>query len=250
MPRDPDAGTVLWGPPAGAILSDRSFLMDLAGRFALRDLLSYLDALARSSEEHGVYRRFAADFFSAHAPLSITQRSAKGSAPSWYAEGFLGSAARPARAESKVRGAFPTHCARSLYGLIRSWRTVLEMESASKVGTALGLEVSFPLMDRDLLSFLMAIPGEERSRPGAPYSILGLGSGSGTEPSLDLGGLQDAAYRSVEGAACSRFGVTDQEELALEVPASLLRAQDGDRQAARDLREFLGTEMWLTGFFA
>lgn len=250
MPRDPDAGAVLWGPPAGALFADRAFLMDLAGRFAWRELFAQLDGLSRSSDEPGVYRRFAADFVSAHASASGTRSSAKGSAPVWYAEGFVDSATRPAEAGAKARGDFATHSARSLYGLVRSWRTVLEMESASKVGAALGLEVSFPFMDRDLLSFLMAIPGEERSHPGAPYSILGLGSESGAEPPLDLGGLQDAAVSLIEGATCSRFGVTEQAELALEVPLSLRKAERGDRAAARDLKELLGTEMWLKGFFA
>ena len=250
MPRDTDGGAVLWGSPAGALFSDRAFLVDLAGRFAWRGLLSYLGARSRSSEEPGVYRHFAADFFSAHAPPFITRRFARGSAPAWYAERFLQSATSPAPAEPAVRGAFVTHSARSFYGLVRSWRTVLEMESASKVGTALGLEVSFPFMDRDLLSFLMAIPGEERSHPGRRYSILGLGSGSGAEPALDIGGLQDAAAGLLEGATCSRFGVTDKAELALEVPASLLRAEEGDGGAVLDLKELLGTEMWLRGFFA
>lgn len=245
MPRARDGGSVLWGPPAGDLFSDPAFLMDLAGRFAGRDLLAYLGAA--SAGESGAYRRFAADFARTHAPAFLTRSLAQGPVPAWYAEVFLDSATRPAQVERSPRHAFASHGARSLYWRIRSRRAILEMESASKVGALFGQEVSFPFMDRDLLSFLIAIPGEERSRPGAPYSIVGFGSGA--EPLPRFEELQDPLAALIEGDACSRFGVTDQAELALEVPAKLEKAKRGNREAARDLMELLGTEMWLKAFF-
>lgn len=241
------AGSVLWGPPADAMFLDRTYLVDLAGRFAFAELAAHLGS-SGASEQPGRYRRFAADYLSAHAPFFLTRGSARGSVPAWYAEG-LHEVADPAAAEEVRRRDFATHHSRALHGLIRSWRTVLEMESANKIGADLGIEVAFPFMDRDLLAFLMAIPGEERSRPGAPFAILGLDPDTGSRPSPGIEGLEEAVLGLADGAACSRLGVTDQEELAVEVPAFLLRAKGGDQRAVRDLRVLLGTEMWLQNFF-
>ena len=250
MPRSAGAGMVMWGPPADAMFQDRTFLVDLAGHLEWGELAAHLRSLSESSEEPGAYGRFAADFFSSHAPPFLARRRARGTAPEWYSEGFKESGDGLASAEPVRRGDFATHHSRAIYGLVRSWRTVLEMESANKIGAEFGMEVAFPFMDRDLLAFLMAIPGEERSRPGFPFAILGQGPDAGVQlPTLGLDGLQDAISGLAEAATCSRFDVTDQVRLAVEVPSCLLRAQSGDLGAVRDLRALLGTEMWLQSFF-
>ena len=96
----------------------------------------------------------------------------------------------------------------------------------------------------------MAIPGEVRSRPGNGLAILGLDRDSGVRRSpLALDGLEDAISGLAESSTCSRIGVTDQRELAVEIPSYLARARAGDLGAVGDLRLLLGTEMWLQSFF-
>src|SRR5207249_4738283 len=46
------------------------------------------------------------------------------------------------------------------------------MECNNKIAAMHGLEMSFPFLDRDLIAFLMAIPGEMESWHGVPKGIL------------------------------------------------------------------------------
>ena len=68
--------------------------------------------------------------------------------------------------------ALPTAHARSLYEQVRSSRHVFCMEWDNKVAAMHGLEMAFPFLDRDLVSFLMRIPGELQTWQGVPKGLL------------------------------------------------------------------------------
>jgi asparagine synthase (glutamine-hydrolysing) len=62
--------------------------------------------------------------------------------------------------------------ARSLYEIIRSAYELFEIENANKISSMHGLQSGLPFYDRDLLSFLMAIPGEMINWRGVSKGIL------------------------------------------------------------------------------
>src|SRR6185436_3472170 len=62
--------------------------------------------------------------------------------------------------------------AHSLYRAARSRYHALCMEWNNKSAAAHGLEMAFPFLDRDLIAFLMAIPGEMQSWKGVHKGIL------------------------------------------------------------------------------
>ena len=69
-------------------------------------------------------------------------------------------------------GPFHSAHARAIYIEARSKYQVQCMEWNSKVGARYGLEVAFPFLDRDLIAFLMAIPGEMHAHHGVPRALL------------------------------------------------------------------------------
>jgi asparagine synthase (glutamine-hydrolysing) len=46
------------------------------------------------------------------------------------------------------------------------------MEWNNKIAALHGLDAAFPFLDRDLLAFLMAVPGEMQNRNGVPRALL------------------------------------------------------------------------------
>lgn len=66
----------------------------------------------------------------------------------------------------------PSMQARSIYSEVRSARHVLGMEINNHLTSMYGLEPAYPFLDRDLVVFLMAIPGEVLTRGGVPKALL------------------------------------------------------------------------------
>ena len=94
-------------------------------------------------------------------------------AQTWFSPGFLEAALRasvPARPPSIARST-RAH-ARAVYIEARSKYHVQCMEWNNKVGALHGLDAAFPFLDRDLIAFLMAIPGEIHARDGVPRVLL------------------------------------------------------------------------------
>ena len=69
-------------------------------------------------------------------------------------------------------GRFPTAYTRALYAEARSRYYGLCLEWNNKVASMQGLEMAFPFLDRDLVSFLMSIPGDMQTWKGVPKAIL------------------------------------------------------------------------------
>ena len=90
----------------------------------------------------------------------------------WYSDVFQDRARKRLWKRTPVGRDFPTAHATSLYEEARTEYYVLCMEWQNKVAAMHGLEVAFPFFDRDLLSFLMAIPGEVLTHNGVPKALL------------------------------------------------------------------------------
>ncbi len=138
------------------------------------------------------------------------------------------------------------------------------MEWNSKVGALYGLDAAFPFLDRDLIAFLMAIPGEMHARHGVPRALL-RESMRGILPDsirtrtwksdfsafVSQGVSDDAGeiLRHVDrNCLAVRFGFLDPERLAARAhpPGRILTADDCSD--SWDMADMYGLEMWLRVF--
>ena len=90
---------------------------------------------------------------------------------SWYCERFRAAARRDVFTYTPTwQGA--TAQATALYREVRSQYHEFCLEWNNKMGAAYGVEPAFPFLDRDLVQFLMCLPGELLVRDGVPKAIL------------------------------------------------------------------------------
>jgi asparagine synthase (glutamine-hydrolysing) len=139
------------------------------------------------------------------------------------------------------------------------------MEWNNKVAAMHGLEIAFPFLDRDLISFLMAIPGEVQHQHGVPKAIL-------REAVRDI--LPDAIanrtwkadftdfvneglvrdYPSLvslltSDAATIRLGYSDSDTLRAGLVHLRDRIQARSTLVSRKFADLIGLELWLRVFF-
>lgn len=89
----------------------------------------------------------------------------------WYSEDIL-KLSSASRKHERPETKFVSSHARSLYEEARSSYSVLCMEWNNKIGSAHGLEMIFPFLDRDLIAFLMAVPPQFVGSDGVCKGLL------------------------------------------------------------------------------
>jgi asparagine synthase (glutamine-hydrolysing) len=179
--RDRGAATLLTGHWGDQVLVDVGFFVDLlrAGRWpeAWRCLATYRQWRDDGAGDAG--RAVAAALLKDSVPRPALEaarrlrdrRRTPSDLAAWYTPWFLQSAALARRRRpAEVRSG--TVHARRLYRTIRSRYYGLAMEWQNKLAAMFGLDVAFPFLDRDLVSFLMAVPGEAITPGGVPKGIL------------------------------------------------------------------------------
>ena len=176
------ARVLLTGHWGDQLLFSSGYLVDLARRFALRDIRRHLAEYHRwgAGEAREFRRRFVRDLVREHVPELlvpllkwIRRRLLRSERPKpWFADGFRRRALRLAsRRASLARGFHSVH-AKSLYLEARSKYHVHCLEWDNKVAAMHGLEAAFPFLDRDLVAFLIAVPGQVQNRGGVPRALL------------------------------------------------------------------------------
>lgn len=178
----------------------------------------------------------------------------------WYASAFVARRLRARRAMTRGSEAGSAH-ARALYQHARSRYHVLGMEWHNKLAAMHGLEASFPFLDRDLIAFLMALPGDIVTWRGTPKGLLRLAlrgmvpdaildrrtkadfsADVNTETARDYGKLV-AQVRSGRAVA---LGYLDQRAIR----ADAAPAADADTcTLSWALTDALSLELWLQAFF-
>jgi asparagine synthetase B (glutamine-hydrolysing) len=192
--------------------------------------------------------------------LSSTDRAADG-----YSREFLRTALRHANRPAEIGAGFHSVQARSIYLQARSKYHVHCLEWNNKIAAAHGLEVAFPFMDRDLLAYLIAIPGDMQNRGGVPRAILREAMrGVLPEPLrlrnwkanftdvVNSGVARDAsivAQALSRASLAVRFGYLDADRLEGEVARLKEGLATRDCVASWSLADLFGLEVWLQVFF-
>lgn len=173
------ARTILTGHWADQVLFDQAYLIDLFRRPSWSDIRRHLRAYAfwMSDTDPASFRnQFLRDLVKYLMPdrlhpLLRRLRAHTGN-PHWFAPSFQRRQLNRACTTLPVPRAPASAHARSLYEQVRTSHQAMCMEWQNKVAAPYGIEVAFPFLDRDLLSFLMSIPGEMQTKDGVPKALL------------------------------------------------------------------------------
>ena len=183
----------------------------------------------------------------------------------WFAPAFLRHALRHRYRLATFEHTFHSAHAQAVYIEARSKYQVQCMEWNAKVGAMHGLDVAYPFLDRDLIAFLMAIPGEVHARDGVPRALLREAMRgvlpdsirartwkSDFSPFVNSGLRDDAAtiQRTLHPDCLGvRFGYLDASRLAFEVARLTEGLNAADCTDSWDLGDTYGLEMWLQVFW-
>jgi asparagine synthase (glutamine-hydrolysing) len=261
-----------WGDQ---VLFSSAYLVDLLRSRRWMDVWRHLREYREwihPAEARELARRCAFESMRSHVPASLVpvlkrlRRRLKAShSQPWFSSAFVGPTMKLADRPATLSASFHSFHARSIYLEVRSKYHVQCMEWNNKVAARHGLDAAFPFLDRDLLSFLIAIPGDVQNRHGVPRALL-RDSMRGVLPepirartwkadfSLavnegvrgDLAAIQKALSPK---SLSARLGYLDNQQLAAELPrliAGLSRSDCIDSWALADL---FGLEVWLQVFF-
>lgn len=263
---------LLTGHWADQVLVSQSYLVDLFYRLSWGRVVSHLRMYKRwyaDADFKYFLHRFLFDLIKYSSPnllLSFVRRYRLKPARPWFTEAIRARArARAPRNDLRLNGPGSAH-ARALYEEARSTHHVLCMEWNNKVGAMHGVEVAFPFLDRDLLSFLMSLPGELQTWNGIPKVLLREGL-RGVLPDaitrrnwkadftyvVNNGVMQDFGDLVEFLRADSRavhLGYLQAEKLRERLDRAKEQLQDSSAEAAWGISQLLGLELWLRTFIA
>ena len=273
--RERGARVLLAGHWGDHVLFEQTYLIDLVRRGAWLKAGRHLREFPRwSTDTHPrlFQRTFFNDLVRNHVPEALLPllrrlRSSlsrpKADRP-WYARAFTERARRAAaRPEKGTR--FASFHARTLYHLLRSRYHVLSMEWQNKVAAAHGLDAAFPFLDRDLIVFLMAIPGEMQTWQGVPRAILREGlrgvlpeaiahrRSKGDYAHLENAGMEQEypeVRRRLQAGWASRLGYVNDDVLRAELARLPGRFGGPGCEATWRVSDLFALELWLQVFFA
>ena len=182
--RQRGARVLLTGHWGDQFLLQQTYLVDLFRRLAWRKLRAHVKELARdvdggTSQSNDIMRRFYLDLIRYHLPYRMGPllRKIKSklsrettSAKPHYLQSFREKAR--GHASAIPGGVLSPAYSKCLYENTRSRNYAHCMELNNKVSSIYGLDVAFPFLDRDLVSFLMGVPGDIATWQGVPRAIL------------------------------------------------------------------------------
>lgn len=267
--RQAGARVMLTGHWGDQVLFPQGYLVDLFQQGRWRELAAHLREFGRWMEDTNprLFReRFRLDLIKHYAPRALLPflRLLRGAQPAWYTGTLRRRARRQLLRQPLLGTHLPTAHARSLYDEARSPHHAFCLEWDNKVAAMHGLEMAFPFLDRDLLSFLMSIPGEAQTCHGIPKGLLREAL-RGILPDtivnrrwkadfthlVNAGMEQDfprLAHHLEEGAAAVRRGYFDAQTIKTMLAHYRSQLENGTCTAAWTLGDMLGLELWLQIF--
>jgi asparagine synthase (glutamine-hydrolysing) len=261
-----------WGDQ---MLYGTAYFVDLIRRLAwgtARRHLAALDEWFERDEARNLRKQVAVALLRHHLPralLPLVKRMRRlrpgAGGRRWLDPGFrrraLRHAHRPAELGRHLRGAYR----RALYLETRIKYSVQCMEWNNKISALHGLDYATPFLDRDLIQFLMAVPGEIQAQGGVPRVLVRDGlagvlpdairqrrwKGDYSEP-VNQGAARDlAAVRSLfaNGSRAVALGYLSRDRVTAELDALAPRLRGEDCVASWELTDLIGLESWLRVFF-
>ena len=263
---------MLTGHWADQVLFPQAYLVDLFRQLRWREIASHLREFGRwmtDTDPRFFTRRFGLDLIKYHVPNALVphlRRLRAGRPPAWYTNAIRQHARRHVPRQPILGTHLPTTHARSLYEEVRSSYQVRCMEWNNKIAAMHGLEMTFPFLDRDLLSFLMSMPGEMQSRNGVPKGLLREAM-RGILPDSIVNRTWKADFTQVvnEGmlldypqliacleseSAAVKWGYLDDDAMKTLLPKFRRQLHSRTAEAAWTLSDLLGLELWLQVFFS
>lgn len=276
------ARTLLTGHWGDQVLFDSAYLVDLLHSGSWLTVRAHLKEYLRwfpDADGDEFTRRLLADLLEYDLPRWVRRglRAARGvwkrAEPwdDWYAERFRREAGPDvfgqelSRTATADTGSGATVLARALYREVRSRYHALCLEWNNKIDSAHGVEPAFPFLDRDLLAFLMGVPGTVLVQDGVPKALL-RGALSGTVPDSILrrrtkgdftASVNDAARRDYQAVVkflgpdslVVQLGYVDAEKLTRGL-AALDGAMHGSMTCVPSwhLMGLVALELWLRQF--
>lgn len=262
---------VLTGHWADQVLFPQAYLVDLFRSLAWREVKTHLKefGLWMTDADPGYFRRrFLLDLVKYHVPRSfyplIRRLRVKRDRP-WYSDALRQRACRRAwRHTANVWCASSAH-AQSLYEEARSAHHVLCMEWNNKMASIHGLEMAFPFLDRELLSFLMAVAGKVLTWNGVPKALLRAAM-RGVLPEAIVHRRWKADFSHLVNEAVERdlprvahcldgdahaivSGYVTRDVLEKNLKQIGVRLSGPTCEVAWSLSDLLGLELWLRVFF-
>jgi len=263
------ARVVLTGHWGDEMLLDWTHLVSPLHRLSWREVWSQLREMSRwfgDVDPRRLRRRYYRDLLRHQIPgwlvpllRPIHRRLTRGNQLSrWYA-------GRPGKKEFRRNGGQPASLAGPPYQEARSGKNVLKMEWHNKLAALHGLEPVFPFLDRDLLSFLMAVPGGMKTRNGVPKALLREAMrGVLPEAIRERRWKADWAHRVNEGmredfprvlhhirsgGLAVELGYVKRRVLEKELPRLGDRLEEPNCIASWSVAKLLALELWLQVFF-
>jgi asparagine synthase (glutamine-hydrolysing) len=269
--RQSGARVVLTGHWGDQMLFDDAYLVDLCRRGDWREAWRHVNQYSRwvDISASQFKRRLRVALLKYYAPSAVVsalrdlRNRARPNAElrPWYTETFRRRI--PSNGASQIRRPQSASAhAQSLYREARSRYHGICLEWNDKLGAMHGLEMAFPFLDRDLVAYLMAIPGEMQSWKGIYKGMFREGlrgvlpaaiarrTGKADSTSLVHDGLvkdHDRLMRRLSGRTMTTaLGYVDARELR-NIATGILNASTGE--ASRALVDLFSLELWLQGFF-
>ena len=272
--RDAGARVLLTGHWGDQVLFSTGYLVDLFRQLEWRQIARHLSTYKRyfgAEETRVLRRRMVGDVIRHHVPRALApplkalrRRIVPERPRRWFSDTFRRKALHLASRPVWLGDGFHSVQAWTLYLEARSKYHVHCMEWNNKIGALHGLDAAFPFLDRDLLAFLMAVPGEIQNRDGVPRALLreamtgilpepvrartwkadftaAANSGIGRD-------LKQVAARLSRGSMAARLGYLDEGRLAAALPGLAAELEGPDALATWDLTDLFALELWLEVF--
>jgi asparagine synthase (glutamine-hydrolysing) len=275
---------LMWGEGGDELLWNRGYLIDLLEHLRWKTLWAHLQEFGlwnTEADAAGIKRvllREMVEHYREQAPALLVpaarqlRRHLSGAArpPSWYTAAFCqrGHQTQPTR-ESRRR--LPSVHSESLTRTLVCRPQEELMEWFNKMGAAASLDSCHPFLDRDLISFVMRIPGETCSRNGVPRALLRRAMrgvlpnaiverrGKGDYTHLSRESMQvhgaEALRRVREGGMAVGLGYVRGDmvrdgNFPAKGSGSLNPVSGVSAYDAQGLADLLGLELWLEEFVA
>jgi asparagine synthase (glutamine-hydrolysing) len=196
----------------------------------------------------------------------IRRMAGRGAAPAWWTERMRELAYRRSQRQRRPAGPYAGKHAELCYRLVRSSHVGGSFDLWNKQAAHFGIEVAYPFTDRELVAFIMAVPGGVLS-PAGTYKGLFREAMRGILPEpirlrfskagftqLEIDATANLSSRGIEKLGASSMAVTrgyvDAGRLSLEIDRHRALLTGEDFAPARRLRQLYAFELWLREFFS